>query len=165
MPTQTRSKSEREKLRKEHPDSWIAVEAGDEILGKVVDVTEAWSDQRNNGSFYPLLTIDVMEATGYDNEPDELKVHCFGAVLYNEIMRHEPEIGETVRITYKGTGEAKRKGYNAPELYSVRVEGRTDGAQRAYGRIRQGDSQGQPMPKSDIPAQTSTDDSGDDIPF
>jgi len=159
----TRTKTEREKLRSEHPDSWIAVEAGDEIVGKLVDVTEAWSDQRNNGSFYPLLTIDATEATGYDS-PGELKVHCFGAVLFNEVMRHEPEIGERVRITYKGTGEAKRKGYNAPELYAVRVEGRTDGAARAYGRIRGSEPDTpQSAGQSDIPA--TTDDAQDDIPF
>lgn len=162
----TRTKTEREKLRSEHSDSWIAVDPGDVIIGKLVDVTEAWSDQRNNGSFYPLLTIDATEATGYDS-PGELKVHCFGAVLFNEVMRHEPEIGEIVRITYKGTGEAKRKGYNAPELYSVRVQGRTDSAARAYGRIRKNDGESdanaQDTGRSDIPA--TTDDAQDDIPF
>lgn len=163
-----RPTGERAKLRADHPDSWIAVNPGDELIGKLVDVTEAWSDQRNNGSFYPLLTIEADEATGYD-EPGELKVHCFGAVLYNEVMRHRPEVGERVKITYKGTGEAKRKGYNPPEIYSLRVEGRTDNAQRTYDRIDGAQDESvrarqEELPQSDIPANVGAG-ADDDIPF
>lgn len=133
------TKIEREKIREEHANSWIPVEAGDTIMGKVVDVTEAWSDQRQKGSWYPLLRLTAEDATGYNlaQRSPEFKVHCFGTVLFNEVMRHRPEVGERVRITYRGQGKAKSKG-NPPELYTVRVEGRTDQAERAYSRIEGG---------------------------
>lgn len=119
----------------------MAVNEGDTLLGTLVDATEAWSDQRtNNGKnpergWYPLLTIgEITEATGYPDDVRELKVHGFGSVLYNEIMRHRPDIGENVRITYEGQGKGKR-GLNPPELYTVRIAGRVDQAKRAYDRI------------------------------
>lgn len=137
MATQT----ERQEIREKHPDSWVAVNPGDCIIGEVVDATEAWSDARtNNGKnpergWYPLLTIGkIIEATGYPYDRD-LKVHAFGAVLYNEVMRHRPDVGEKVHITYTGTGEAKKRGQSPPELYTLRVAGRTDQAKRAYDRI------------------------------
>ena len=138
MTTGTQAKTDRAKLRKDHPDSWIGVEPGDFITGKVVDVTEAWSDVREDGSWYPLLTIKVEEATGYPQEVTELKLHGFGAVLYGEILRHQPEVGETVTVTYRGTSDREPpKGRNAPELYSVRVHNRADQGSRAYARIQQ----------------------------
>lgn len=161
------TKAERSKIRNEKPNSWIAVEEEDKIIGKVVDVTDAWSDQRNNGSFYPLLTIEVEEATGYDN-PGELLVHAFGTVLFNEVMRLKPEVGERVMITYKGTGEKKKQGRNAPELYKLRVAGRKGGAQSVYGRIQgtpaQPDQASQPPIEAEDFEQ-GTLDTDDDIPF
>lgn len=166
----TKTNTQREKVRKDHPDSWIAVDEGDFIHGKVLDVTEAWSDQRQGGSFYPLLTIFADQATGYDTERVtpvngqgiELKVHCFGAVLYNEVMKHKPEVSETLTITYKGTGAAKKAGYNPPEIYSLRVEGRTDQAQRAYARI-EGTPTPEATPSPDV--EINTDGLQEDIPF
>src|SRR5215469_1808484 len=115
------TKQERQVIREKHPDSWVAVNDGDELVGEVVDATEAWSDQRtNNGQnpergWYPLLTIGhISEATGYRDDVSELKVHAFGAVLFNEVMRHRPDVGEKVHITYVGTGEAKSRGMNPP---------------------------------------------------
>lgn len=136
----SKTKTERQKVRDDHPDSWIAVEEGDSILGKIVDVTDAWSDQRRNpetgrpGSSYPLLTINAKEARGYTGLPKELKVHGFGAVLFNEIMRKQPGIGEEVLIIYRGSGEAK-PGQNPPELYTLRAAAGTDVARRAYDAI------------------------------
>ena len=132
--------ADRLNIRKDHPDSWIAVQEGDVLVGRVKDVTEAWSEQRNNGSWYPLLTIGSIEqATGYEfTDSTELKVHAFGSVLYNEVMRHQPEIGERIQIIYKGTGEVRVRGQNPPELYALRVAGRRDQAQRAYARIEGG---------------------------
>jgi hypothetical protein len=169
--------NKRMEIRHQHKDSWIAVEEGDVLVGTVQDVTEAWSDQRQNGSWYPLLTIGKIEqATGYEpgwdgegtTTPIEFKVHAFGAVLYNEVMRHQPEVGERVQITYRGTGETKKRGQNPPELYSLRVAGRKDQAQRAYARISGGE---QPRPGSDSPVTTedfaTTPNGGadEDIPF
>lgn len=140
-----RTQTEREKMRADHPDSWIPVIPGDTIAGEVVDVTDAWSDQRRDpvtnrpGSPYPLLTMALEEASGYEDPdngslPNELKVHCFGAILFNEIMRKQPAVGERIRITYGGVGKAK-EGQNAPELYRVRAAANTDVARRAYDAI------------------------------
>ena len=176
-----RSKDERLVVRNTHPDSWIATEEGDYIRGEVTDVTEAWSDQRQGGSWYPLLTVKAMEARGYDPSKipatGELKVHCFGAVIYNEVMRHRPEVGEVITITYKGVGEAKGS-KNPPELYVLRVEGRTDQAQRAYNRLdqlegggssRPGQPQQQRRPEPPIAAsdfeQAPLQGADEDIPF
>lgn len=162
-----RTKSERQKIRDDHPDSWVAIEAGDTIFGKIVDVTDAWSDQRRDpvtgkqGAPYPLLMLLASEATGYEGLPKELKVHCFGAILFNEIMRKQPGIGEAIRITYGGAGEAKQ-GQNAPELYTVRAGAGTDVAQRAYAAIggRRAASAEQPV-QPELAQQAAED----DIPF
>lgn len=169
-----RTKTEREKIRADHPDSWIAVEPGDSIAGKVVDVTDAWSDQRRDpvtnrpGASYPLLTIAPEEANGYETEnglPPELKVHCFGAILFNEIMRKQPGIGERIRITYLGVGEAKPN-QNPPERYSVRAASNTDVARRAYesiGATGRGRGGSQEQPSHEQPEIPTADE--DDIPF
>ena len=118
---------DRSQMREDHPDSWIAVEAGDRLVGVVMDADRAWSDVKNDGKggFYPLLTIAAMEATGYEGPPSELRVHCFGAVLAKEVLKCRPEVGETVEFVYRGTSSKEpRKGFNAPELYSVLVPGR-----------------------------------------
>lgn len=164
----TKTQTDRQKIRNEHPDSWIAVDAGDTIMGKIVDVTDAWSDQRRDpvtgrqGSLYPLLVLEAQEATGYNDLPRELKVHCFGAVLFNEVMRKQPNIGETIRITYTGPGEAK-PGQNAPELYTVRAAAGADVAKRVYANIggpRTGTT-GQPVQES-LPVEPMD---GADHPF
>ena len=161
----TKTTTEREQLRADHPDSWVPVTAGDYIMGKVVDVVDAWSDQRRDpntgrqGAPYPLLTLMADEATGYeDRVPCELKVHGFGAVLFNEIMRKQPSVGEDILITYQGPGKAK-EGQSAPELYRVRA-GDTSGsaAQRAYAAIG-----GAPNPSTGQAAPTPEQD--EDIPF
>lgn len=158
-----RTTTERQKIRDEHPDSWVAVNEADTIFGKITDVTDAWSNQKRNpetgrpGAPYPLLTILAQDATGYSDLPKELKLHCFGAVLFNEIMRKQPGIGEQIRVTYKGTGEAK-EGQNPPELYTVRCGDDGSAAQRAYGAIGSGPKHGgasqgeqQQLPDDDIP--------------
>lgn len=133
-------------------------------MGKIVDVTDAWSAQRRDpatnrpGSLYPLLVLMAEEATGYGDLPKELKVHCFGAILYNEIMRKQPALGEKIRITYGGPGEAK-PGQNAPELYTVRAAAGADVASRVYATI--GGGRG----ATAAPVQESLPISDDDIPF
>lgn len=169
-----KTQTERQKLRDDHPDSWIAVNAGDTIMGGIADVTEAWSDQRRDpvtgrqGSLYPLLIVVAQEATGYTELPRELKVHGFGAVLFNEIMRKQPNVGEKIRITYTGPGKAK-PGQNAPELYTVRAAAGSESAQRAYDKIGRRAPSGQPVQgelpvdAADFAPREQTDD--EDIPF
>lgn len=168
-----RTESERQQVRDDHLDSWIAVREGDTISGELVDVTEVWSDQRRDpdtqrpGSWYPLLVIMAEEANDYEDLPRELKVHCFGAVLFKEIMRKQPLIGDHVRITYTGVGKAK-PGQNEPELYTVRVGAGNQVAANAYARIAGAPTQtgGKPAPPAEpIQPELAADQAADDIPF
>jgi hypothetical protein len=136
-------------IRKDHSDSWVAVKDGDQISGTILDVISAWSDVRGDkGGFYPLLTIHADHADGY--EPgSELKVHCFGAVLYNEVKRNRPEVGERIEITYIGTStKTPKPGNNPAEIYRVKCPDRRDQAGRAYAEIF-GDDRTPPAPVSD----------------
>lgn len=177
---EAQKESKRAEIRAGHPDSWIAVEIGDTLRGQVIAADNAWSDVRRGpdgeqGAFYPLLTVQG-EATGYDpknadGEPVELKLHAFGAVLYNEVMKLRPEIGERITVRYLGTGEAKVRGQNPPELYRLTVEGRTDMAASAYKRI-DGDVEKRGVgstdrtdvlvPDPELPADGAP---GEDVPF
>lgn len=167
----TQTQTDRQKIRDEHPDSWVGVQGGDTLIGRVADIVDAWSDKRNNlkGGNYPLLTIgNLEEATGYDLEKvKELKVHCFGTVLFNEVMRKQPNVGERIRIIYKGKGEDKRKTGNPPELYSVTVASKNAGA-RAYANIERSEGVGATAaPTAPEPVQPELIEapSDEDIPF
>lgn len=124
-------------LRDSKPGNWIAVDEGDYITGRLMDVTEAWSDQRNGGQggFYPLLTVAVAESNWTPYQGAEIMVHCFRTVLYNEIERQRPEISERLTITYRGTSGKAKEGRNPAELFTVRVLDRQGQAARAYGRM------------------------------
>lgn len=163
----------RQEIHDKHPDSWVPINPGDVLIGKVADVVDAWSDKRNNlkGGFYPLISVgDIEQATpDYDlKETPLLKVHCFGTVLFNEAMRKQPEVGERVRFLYRGLGEDKKGTGNPPELYTITVAGRADAGKRAYGSIAASE---QPGPAATPAAVTSPVEpeqqtlSDDDIPF
>lgn len=164
MPRSQAQQDPRQQIRDEHPDAWIAIAEGDVIHGQVVDVQEAWSDVRQNGSWYPILTIAADEATGYDVPQGgtlELKVHGFGAVIYNELMRRRPTVGEVVRISFDGERPPRQKGFSPTKIYSVRVEGREQEGGDVYASIarEQPDStvgrRRSQQPAGDVPADTS----------
>lgn len=133
--------TKRAQLRKEKPDTWIAVKEGDELTGTVLDVDVAYSDVQAQGGrsdgWYPLLTIKVEKGDGYE-AGQVIKVHGFGTVLHNEILRRQPAPGESISLTYLGTGEVKTKGQNPPELYRLTVAGRDprEAAAHAYGQLQ-----------------------------
>lgn len=166
---------DRSELRTLHPDSWIPLQPSDEIIGKVTDVQEAWSDQRGGGTFYPLLIVQVETATGYEVPADglELKIHAFGSVMFNEVMRRQPEVGERIRVTYTGdrqpSAENLAKGHSPTRLFKLDVAGRKDAGVRAYASIRssqqpqRGQAPGAPAPTTPADFQVSGPD--EDIPF
>lgn len=156
--------SKRAELRKSHADTWVAVNPGDFIDGVVQEIAAAWSDAQYkendpDSGFYPLLRVEVREAPGY--EPGQVvAVHAFAAVLQSRILDMEPAPTERVTITYDGTGEAKVRGRNAPELYRLVVHGRDpkETAARAYAQLR--GKRGRlnphgPEPEADAPADAS----------
>jgi hypothetical protein len=124
----TRSTSELQKLRKDHPDVWIPVEVGDSLEGNVMDVDTAWSDAR--GDYYPLLVVLTRDNI-------ELKWHAFETVADNQVMKLQPVPGEEIIITYKGEGAAK-PGRNAPKLFTIRIPGRdpATAAANIYGQLQ-----------------------------
>lgn len=150
----------RTELRNSHPGTWIPVEKGDWIDGKVIEVIQAWSNVRQGGTYYPLLTIEG-EAKGYGK--CSLQVHAFGAVLYNELDRHRPEVGERVIITYQGEGKVKRAGRKPAQLYRVRCPDRKDEGARAYDQIfgARNPTQVEQVEQTELP----TADEDGDIPF
>lgn len=129
------ARAERLAVREAHPDAWVAVDIGDQITGEVIDVQEAWSEQRGDGgSWYPLLTIRVEDADGYD-PGTEVKVHAFSAVIYNEIMRRKPTAGERIRISYDGERPPRVRGHSPTKIHSVKVFGREHEGADVYARI------------------------------
>jgi hypothetical protein len=126
MPAQTGSRSA--KPDTDIPsDAWVPSAAGDQLVGEVVDIDTGWSDYRNGE--YPLLTVRT-------DDDVELKLHAFRTVLFNEIMKRQPVVGEHIVVTYLGPGKA-RQGMSPPDLYRVRVEGRSAADARAiYRRVR-----------------------------
>lgn len=176
QPAELTPEQEREQLRQDRPESWIAVRPGDEIIGQVIDVQDAWSDVRQGGSYYPLLVVQVETATGYEIPAEglELKIHAFGGVMYNEVMRRQPAVGERIRLTYQGdrdpTPERAARGYSPTRLFKLDVAGRTDQAKRVYDQI--GKAQGNrqrsapPATAEDFdPPPAASGATDDDVPF
>jgi hypothetical protein len=157
-----KAQTDAEKLRAEHPNSWIAIEEGDQLVGVVAEVTMAWSDARakgNNGDgFYPLVRVDTGDGI-------ILAFHAFSVVSYNEIMEKQPIPGERIVVTYQGLGK-KKEDQNAPKIFHVNVQGRDPikMAANVYSQMQRR-SGGMPpvtaLPpvEADAPAETS------DLPF
>lgn len=114
---------EREELAAAHPDAWIPVSVGEVLQGEVSDLNIGYSDA--SGVNYPILTVT-------DENGVEVKVHGFATALHNEIFTKQPIPGEQVTIVYHGQGEAKVKGQSAPEIYRLRIAGRSP---EAYARM------------------------------
>jgi hypothetical protein len=132
-------------------DAWVPSAAGDQLTGEVVDIDTASSDYRNG--YHPLLTVRT-------DDDAELKLHAFRTVLFNEIVKWQPAIGERIIVTYRGVGKAKA-GMNPPHIYRLRVEGRsgTD-ARDIYRRLRAPEPE--PDADPDLPADMPAD---DPLPF
>lgn len=117
-------------------DAWIPKSAGDQLTGEVTDIDAAWSQFRANqapndpdAGWYPLLTIRQPDGT-------ERKLHGFRTVLYNELLRKKPLVGETVTVTFVGEGRDPGKGMNAAHIYKVTVAGRGSSPTDAYSGLR-----------------------------
>jgi hypothetical protein len=144
-------------------------EAGETLIGTVTDVDSAWSKFRANAhkddpdaGWYPLITLSGATINGETVGDGAVKVHAFRTVLYNEVLRKQPQAGETVEITFVGEGRAA-DGMNAPHIYRVKVHGRA-GSPAAYAGFRRPAG-----PTAQTPAATDAPvaepQSDDDIPF
>lgn len=160
--------SKRQQAANSRDDVWIAAEEGDELRGKVIDLDTAWSDARAKNhpdGWYPLLTVV--------REDDKIvKWHAFETVAYNEVIKHEPMPGETIRVVYLGEGKAKEN-QSAPKLFKLVIDGRDPGvaAQRVYGTLNPNRNRSDgavaqlPPTQAEQSAQQSLDDRyGTDLP-
>jgi hypothetical protein len=120
-------------------NAWIPTTPGAQLVGELTDIDTVWSDYRE--SEYPLLTIR-------DDAGDEWMAHCFRTVLYREILKWKPEVGERVTVTYRGPGKAK-SGMSPAEIYRVQVQGRASAAAKdVYRRLER---RPEPPVEPDVP--------------
>jgi hypothetical protein len=116
-------------------EAWIPLAPGDRLTGELIDLDTAWSDFR--GSEYPLLRVR-------DDEGREWTIHAFRTVLYTEVLKWKPQVGERLTVTYHGPAEKAKAGMSPAEIYRVRVEGRPSAdAARVYARLERA---GKPEP-------------------
>lgn len=88
------------------PKTWEYEKDGDFIEGVLID--KKFSLGKNNSSLYTLET-----------EPGDFTL-VWGSAILDERMTLV-KIGEQIKITYKGLGEAKT-GQNAPKIFKVEVD-------------------------------------------
>jgi hypothetical protein len=105
-----------DKVSQDFADAWIA-KVGDKIVGKVVEISEGWSDQSE--SYYPIITIHD------ENSNEDKAVHAFWVALQRELMKWQPSIGERIAIIYKEDKPNKIKGRKPVKIFRVQVEGRS----------------------------------------
>jgi hypothetical protein len=98
-------------------EGWLPKE-GDEISGVVIGIRMGRSEYKakeGKNPAYPIVFILP------ENSDKAKAVHCFHAVLENEIKSARPLPGEHIFIKHLGKGKAK-PGNNPPERYAVHVE-------------------------------------------
>jgi len=109
---------------------------GDKVTGTIVDLEvrqqrdfdsgelKVWDDGK--AMLEMVLTLKTaLRDSDIEDDTGERRVFCRGVMLtaFKNAVRKakvkKPEVGATVTIVHDGLGEAKRKGFNAPKLYSV----------------------------------------------
>lgn len=133
--------------------SGTGVQPGDKIVGKVTDISEAWSDQSND--YYPIFTI-------HNEETDKREaVHVFWIALLGELEKWDPQISDRVAILYKEDKENKVKGRKPIKVFRVQVEGKTPKVFRSKRRERAGVVS--PQPEQAITEDSSNEE--EDLPY
>jgi len=88
---------------------------------------KTWDDGK------PMMEIVITVATALrdpdiEDDEGERRVFCRGAMLtalkqaVRKVKETKPAIGGRVTISHSGLGEAKKRGFNAPKLYTVEYE-------------------------------------------
>jgi hypothetical protein len=98
-------------------EGWLPKE-GDEIQGVVIGIRMGHSTYKENADKNPAYPIIFILP---ENSAKVVAVHCFHAVLENEVKSARPLPGEHMFIKHIGKGKAKQ-GNNPPERYAVHVE-------------------------------------------
>lgn len=85
---------------------------GDQVVGTIKSIQEG---RDFNGNPCPLLILEV------DDEGTEKTLTAGQVMLKAELAEKQPQVGDRVRITYSGTGEA-RPGKAPAKLFTVDVK-------------------------------------------
>lgn len=129
------------------PEGWRP-EPGDELTGKIVDLSIATSTQRDrNGNYpqYPLLLIQ-------EEDGHEVFVHCFHQTLQKALLERRPEIGHRIRIKFHGKQTLKSDSARSVAIYSLDLPDTPRKASDIYDRL-------EAMPaRRTAPRQASDDD-------
>ena len=135
-------------LGEDYAGAWMGssgngVEPGDKIVGKIVDISEAYSDQSED--MYPIITIHNEET----NQSEA--VHCFWITLVNGIERYNLEIGDRIGIAYIEDKENRVQGRKPTKIFRVKVEGKTPQVlrkkrQRPNQPVQQSNTEDLPVP-------------------
>ena len=145
------SESITDKLDTEYAPAWRP-EAAEKLVGELIAVDERLG---YNDLPYPILTL---RSAGVD-----VAVHCFHAVLRNEIGKNNPQLGEVVAIKYGGE-IAKEGGRGRYHAYRVAV----DRPQGAVNLEKYGDDPPVTPDVPDIPIDAPSADAAEDdgdVPF
>lgn len=93
-------------------------EIGDEVEGVVVGMKIGNSDfkaKAGRDPRYPILFVLTAEL-------DCIAVHCFQAILENEVRTQRPMPGEEIFIKFIGPAENAKKGQNPAMRYAIYVK-------------------------------------------
>lgn len=131
------------------PDGWRP-EEGDIVLGKVLNLQTAWSDEKED--YYPIIIID-------DEVKGPVSVHAFHAALLDRLSKLKPEVGERIGIKMGPKVPLKSNPNRSVQTYTVRVEGRSEQIWDKFPERRRGAAA--PVQEELPDAETSDD----DIPF
>ena len=133
------------------PDGWRPND-GDQLVGKVTQVTTGWSDQSESN--YPILVIHD------ENKDEDVSIHCFHHVLKNAVLKTKPQIGERIGVKLTGEVPLKSNPNRSVKTYNFVVEGR--GAD--YSAFSDNPSSSSNNPASPDSGQVIADE-GEDTPF
>jgi hypothetical protein len=109
---------------------------GDTVAGTITDLQVRQQTDFDSGELKvwddgkPMMEIVITVATALrdasiEDDDGERRVFCRGAMLtalkqaVRAAKEQKPKVGAKVAITHSGLGEAKKKGFNAPKLYTV----------------------------------------------
>lgn len=116
---------------------------GDSVTGVItsLDVRQQTDFESGELKFWDdgkaMMEVVITLATALrdpnvDDDEGERRVFCRGAMLtalkgaVHKVKAQKPAIGGRVTITYSDLGEVKKRGFNAPKLYTVAYEAPSD---------------------------------------
>lgn len=114
----------REKADQETPKAWMPTEAGDDLVGVLVDVNVAAPTKFGPS---PVVTIKRL------NDGELVSLWLLHAVLRREFERKQPLIGETVLVRYDGKVRPEGGG-NDYDMYTLVLD-RPEGAAPSWDAI------------------------------